>query len=288
MIRELGRIGRQGIKKVYKAFWNHAILNYRGDMAIFVMYHNISETQRNNSIHPADFEEGLQSLLQAGFQNCSLEELLRTNFSCRGKYFVITFDDGEKGVVEYGLPILRKHRLTACVFIPPALMGKSLGFSWRKWPKSIISLGEIDRYQGYRIEYMNVDDVKRWLDAGCEVGSHGLRHLDLAAASVDPELLDQEVAESKHVLEDLFGIRVNSFCYPFGSFNQLVKERVKSYYGCALTVVRGGVTTTTSIDPYELPRITGGNSFKFTFELSGIVRSPKKQMCGGRSGHYEG
>lgn len=275
MIGALGRVSRQCAKWAYKVFLDRVISHYHGDIMLFVMYHNIDRAWRNNSITPADFEDGLLGMLQAGFKNYSLEELMRADFAFRGRGFVITFDDGEKGVVQCGLPILKKYGLTASVFISPALMGESWGFSWRKLPKSVITLGEIERYQGYRIDYMNVDDVKRWLDAGCEVGSHGLRHLDLAAVSIDPLLLKQEVGESKEILEQLLGIRVDSFCYPFGAFNEVVKDYVKAHYRCALTVVKGGISGS-RIDRYELPRITGGNSFKFLLDASEVIRSFQK------------
>lgn len=239
------------------------------------MYHNIAEYWRNNSITPLDFERGLVALLQAGFKNYSIKELIEKDFVISGRGFVITFDDAEKGVIHYGLPILKKYNLLGSIFVSPAFISNSYGFSWFKHPKSLIALEEIDKYKGYRMDYMDVDDINTWLDNGFEVGSHGLRHLDLASVSIDTKLLEQEIIESKDCLERIFDIQVDNFCYPFGSFNKVVKEKVKRYYKCAFTVVKDGITSS-NFDHYEIPRITGGNAFKSLRDVSQIITSIRK------------
>jgi len=57
-----------------------------------------------------------------------------------------------------------------------------------------------------------------WLEEGLELGSHGLRHIDLSSISLDVALLEEEILVSKEILESLFNVKINSLCYPFGSF----------------------------------------------------------------------
>jgi peptidoglycan/xylan/chitin deacetylase (PgdA/CDA1 family) len=262
------KIVKNLLKNCYKFYLENKISHYKGNMLIILMYHNVAPYLRNNTITPKDFEEGLLYLIKKGFRNYSLNNLIDNNFSFSDKGFIITIDDGEKDVIRYGLPILKKYNLKAILFISPKLIGKSYGFSWEKVPKSIITFEEIGKYKGYEIELMNEKDIEMWLENGLELGSHGLRHIDLSSISLDSALLEEEILMSKEILEDSFNVKVNAFCYPFGSFNNIVKDVVKKYYRCAFTVNKGVILDSESTDPYEIPRIAGGNSLGILINLS--------------------
>lgn len=262
------------LKLAYKRLLDGTINGYQDDMTVIIMYHGICNYHRPNSITPWDFEAGLLELVRAGFRSYSFRELIKDEFRPEGRRFIVTFDDAEKGVIERGLPILKKHRMQGCVFVSPALQGESYGFSWTKTPKSIITLSETEKYGGYRIDHMNADDISKWLDEGMEIGSHGLRHLDLSSLCLDPELLRLEVEQSKLTLEEWCGVNIGTFACPFGSYNQTVRECVKQYYKCAVTVMKGGISRGSSkVDPWELPRITGGNAFNFSYNVSDIIKN---------------
>lgn len=246
------------LKLAYKRLLDQRI-GCQDDITIIMMYHGISNFYRPSAVTPWDFEAGLLELVKAGFKSYSFGQLIKDEFRPKGRCFIVTFDDAEKGVIEYGLPILKKHQMQGCVFVSPALLGKSYGFSWAKTPKSVITLSETEKYRGYRIDHMHADDIKNWLNEGLEIGSHGLWHLDLSSLCLNPELLQIEVEQSKFMLEENFGVNIEAFAYPFGSYNQTVKECVKQYYKCAVTVEKGGISRgRPKVDPWELPRITGG------------------------------
>lgn len=262
------------LKSTYKRFLDQRIDRYQGDITIIMMYHGISSYYRPSAVTPWDFEETLCELGKAGFESYSFGQLIKDEFRPRGKHFIVTFDDAEKGVIEYGLPILKKHQMQGCVFVSPALIGKSYGFSWAKTPKSVIAPSETETWGGYQIDHMNADSINKWLSEGLEIGSHGLWHLDLSSLCLNPELLQFEIEQSKRILEEDFGVSVEAFAYPFGSYNQIVKECVKQYYKCAVTVMKGGISGgSPGMDPWELPRITGGNAFKFSYDVSGIIKN---------------
>lgn len=260
------------VKNFYKKYMEKVVSDYKGDFLVILMYHNIGNFQRNITISPKDFENGIIELLELDFKNYSLSELIRKHFNFEGKSFVITFDDGEKGVIEYGLPILKKYNLKATLFISPFLTGKSYGFSWRKVPKSIITLEELDKYDGYRIDIIDEKDIMLWLENGFELGSHGYNHVDLASISLNEEYLEKEIYLSQRIIEDKYRIKIESFCYPFGSFNNIVKNVVKRYYKCALTIENNVLFQNRDIDLYALPRLSGCNSFGILFKLYHVLR----------------
>jgi peptidoglycan/xylan/chitin deacetylase (PgdA/CDA1 family) len=262
------KIVKNVIKQFYKFYIENKISYNKEKILIVLMYHNIAHYKRNNTITPEDFEEGLLYLINKGFRNYSLDSLIGNNFNFSDNGFLITIDDGEKDVVRYGLPILKKYNLKATLFISPKLIGKSYGFSWKKIPKSIITFEEIEKYKGHKIELMGERDIKMWLEEGLELGSHSLRHIDLSSISLDVALLEEEILVSKEILESSFNVKINSFCYPFGSFNNIVKDVVKKYYRCAFTTNKAVILDSESIDPYEIPRIAGGNSIGILVNLS--------------------
>jgi len=70
------------------------------------------------------------------------------------------------------------------------------------------------------------------------IGSHSMSHKDLTKLSEDRII--SEVYDSKKILEDKFGIKINNFCYPYGKFNRLVTNKVeKAGYIRAFTTKRG-------------------------------------------------
>lgn len=97
------------------------------------------------------------------------------------------------------------------------------------------------------------DDVRKMLDAnpGWELASHTVHHLDLT--TLDSSQLQEEVANSRKILENRFGVPVNNFCYPSGQYDSTVIAAVKAAgYRGATSEVPG---LATSAHPYVLNRI---------------------------------
>lgn len=118
------------------------------------------------------------------------------------------------------------------------------------------------------------DDVKRMLDAnpGWELASHTVHHLDLT--TLDSSQLHEEVANSRKILQDRFGVPVNNFCYPSGRYDSTVIAAVKAAgYRGATSEVPG---LATSAHPYVLNRI------EITLDdgLNGFVSKLKAAQAG--------
>ena len=83
-----------------------------------LMYHLLSDNTQEWSdfcISPQMFENDIQTLLKKGYTFISPDEL--SSSVKRGKYALITFDDGYKSNYTKALPILEKYKVPALFFI---------------------------------------------------------------------------------------------------------------------------------------------------------------------------
>jgi peptidoglycan/xylan/chitin deacetylase (PgdA/CDA1 family) len=120
------------------------------------------------------------------------------------------------------------------------------------------------------------EQVRELLASGLiELGSHTLTHPNLPAS--DAAKRWQEIAQSKQVLEQTFGVTVNSFAYPFGLYDPSDVDRIKrAGYTNAVTVAEG-VESQYLDRPFELRRvkISGKEGmFGFHMRLRRGIRGP--------------
>jgi len=155
------------------------------------------------------------------------------------KRFVITFDDGFRSVIEHALDPLREHQFRAIQFIVADRIGRR-----NEWD---LSSGEICK------PLMDAAEIRAWLDAGHQIGSHSLTHAFLTRMPL--EQAREEISSSKKQLEDRFGIRVKDFCYPYGDWNPAVRDLVvDAGYETACTTQFG--VNTLAESPWALKRVT--------------------------------
>ena len=79
-----------------------------------------------------------------------------------------------------------------------------------------------------------------------------------------------QIVNSKNLLEDNFGIGVDSFCYPYGKYNLQVLQIVKNFYKNAVTTNRSRYCYSKH-NPYLIPRIDMGkklSKFKMFMKLN--------------------
>lgn len=120
---------------------------------------------------------------------------------------------------------------------------------------------------------LNESEVKKLSDSSCiEIGSHTLSHPCLSAEKA--ELQNQQIAESKIVLETLLGKPILSFSYPFGGlkdFNDKSKASVfLSGYNCGIANFPG--LTDAKTDIFSIPRnlIRDWNPQQFEAEINSL------------------
>jgi peptidoglycan/xylan/chitin deacetylase (PgdA/CDA1 family) len=183
------------------------------------------------------FGRQLAELRRAGFASIGLSELIDAARTGRSA-FAVTFDDGFRNVIEHGLAPLARHDCRAIQFLVADLLGRT-----NEWERSE---GEAPA------SLMDAAAVREWLAAGHAIGSHTLRHPFLTRLPL-PEARE-EIHASKKKLEDLFGVAVEHFCYPYGDWNPAVRDLVaQAGYRTASSVAFG--VNTAEVEPFELRRI---------------------------------
>ena len=100
-------------------------------------------------------------------------------------------------------------------------------------------------------DLMDWDEVRACDRGLMAIGSHTMTHPILPTLTV-PEI-QQELQDSRDVLEHQLSRTVDVFCFPNGSTDARVRQIARSIYRAALTTEEGMVTST--VDPIAIPRI---------------------------------
>ena len=206
-------------------------------------YHKIASPPRATAdpflyVSPARFEGHLAALKQAGWGCASLADTLTASDNAARKA-VLTFDDGMANVLEHALQPMARHGFRAIQFLVPGFLGRR-----NEWD---IAKGDVPE------KLMDDTQVRDWLAAGHEIGSHSMTHRNLR--HLGPAETRQEIAGSKKALEDRFGIPVAHFCYPYGSWNEEVRDLAgEAGYVTACTLLFG--VNTRDTPRLELRRIS--------------------------------
>lgn len=132
-----------------------------------------------------------------------------------------SWDDGVQDDIRL-MDILRRHKARATFNLNPGLHGDERVFGWR--------------YKDHDVYRLSAGDVKT-LYEDFEVASHSVTHPRLE--QLGREAVRQELVDSRRLLEDWVRRPVRGFAYPFGTFNDTVKEELRAAgYAYARTVSR--------------------------------------------------
>jgi peptidoglycan/xylan/chitin deacetylase (PgdA/CDA1 family) len=182
------------------------------------------------------FKRQLEQLRTAGFVSGSLTACAGPPIGGR---IVLTFDDGYTNVLRHGLEPLAQSGFIAIQFLVADLLGQ-----YNQWD---VPLGEAAE------PMMDVAQVRDWLTAGHDIGSHTLTHPHLTQLS--REQAREEITASRKKLEDLFERPIEHFCYPYGDWNESVRDLVRAAgYKTACTTISGINGPANS--PFSLKRFT--------------------------------
>jgi peptidoglycan/xylan/chitin deacetylase (PgdA/CDA1 family) len=124
----------------------------------------------------------------------------------------MTFDDGFAGIYRHALPVLRRLRLPATVYVVTRMLHGT--------PDPIDWVRESHPMSGLRC--LTADEVLEMRDSGIRFGSHTVSHRDLPTLSFREQL--SELRESREALEDLLRERVDSVAYPRGLHDEVTRE----------------------------------------------------------------
>jgi len=182
------------------------------------------------------FRRQLEELRTAGYKSGSLT-------ACVGplldRNIVLTFDDGYTNVLRHGLEPLAHSGFIAIQFLVADLLGQ-----YNQWD---VPLGEAPE------PMMDAVQVRDWLAAGHIIGSHTLTHPHLTQLSLGEAR--EEITASRKTLEDLFAHTIEHFCYPYGDWNESLRDVVGAAgYKTACTTTAG--VNGPADSPFSLKRFT--------------------------------
>ena len=211
------------------------------------MYHSIGDGISATSAYfetstaPEVFAEHLTWLCKRGDQIVSVRQGAQAiaNGQAPEKLVAVSFDDGYEDFYTKAFPLLRAHGGAATVFVVAGSLGKERG-----------SFGGMS--------CLTASELRELDENGIEIGSHTLTHPDLRSLSFDK--LEDEVRDSKVIIESVLGHSIVSFAYPYAfperdkAFTSRLRQLLEKHgyeYGVCTTIGRAG----SDDDPYFLPRI---------------------------------
>lgn len=209
---------------------------------VVLLYHRIgmpklSSLVAGQYVAPGLFRSQLDHLEAEGWSVVPLANVARTDSTENSRQVAITFDDGYLSVYEHAYPAMKERNISATIYVVSGAIG---------------GINEWDSRAGDRREpMMSAAQVRELADAGFEIGSHTVNHPHLT--SVSDDMLAQELSDSKRALEDLIGREVSSFSYPYGDYDDRVREAViAAGYTNAVSTKLGVVGGTGAFD---IPRV---------------------------------
>lgn len=188
-------------------------------MPFVLMYHSVAPDRDDPfliTVTPARFEQQMHWLHRQGLRGASVHEVIAHPDGQVG----LTFDDGYEDFAQHVMPVLSHYGFTATVFVLAGRFGGDNGWETH----------------GPRKSLLHARQVREIADAGLEIGSHGLRHVHLAAA--DRATVLEEADRSRTILQIVSGQPVTGFCYPYGDLDDPTIDAVRNAgydYGCAVS-----------------------------------------------------
>jgi len=215
-----------------------------------LMYHSIVD-DHDKSVSINSFEKQMIFMKKMGYQTIGFKDLNNNN---NNKKFIITFDDGYENIFINAFPILIRLGFKATCFIITNKIGH-----YNEW--------DINEDNYIKMKLMNHDQISEWLQNGFNVGSHTMDHLDLIELNCENK--NQQIIDSKNFFKDVFKIEIDSFAYPFGSYDSETVNIIKQHYDYAVTTKRSRFIKN-KFSNELLPRVPinkNDNLFKFFLKI---------------------
>ncbi len=218
------------------------------------------------------FEEIITGLKKIGtFVNTeTCLEMLSGKKEIDGQYLHLSFDDGFRNIFTNAVPILKRYNVPAIFFVPSQVIEANWQTT-RDYCKLVDMTGVT--------EMVRWDELKEMANSGFEIGSHTRTHARFSTISKDPALLENEIAGSKHDIENRIGSECKYISWPFGERSDAnalsLAMTKKAGYSACFGAYRGKINPQTS-NRFSIPR--------HHFE----VQSPLAHINGFARGIWEG
>ena len=233
---------------------SHAVLKLHVPI---LTYHRIRPYKASDTVHskafittPTQFEDEMRFLRENNYTAITLTDLIKgfNGAALPDKPVIITFDDGYNSQYVYAVPILTRYHFVATFFI---------------------YTNATSNYP----DFMTWDQLADLHAQGMIIGAHTKSHPKLTKIK-NKHTLTSEIVDSKKILEEKLGIRVDYFAYPYGLYNNTVIDIVKNAgFLAGVGLNRGSLQSKN--DSYTLERDNLGGSFESFVDAVKII--PEKR-----------
>ena len=182
-----------------------------------LMYHRVAPTgpapRARWRVTPDAFDEQLAALAEQGYCSIRLGDWQRAMDQGRPlppRPVLVTFDDGYDDFAEFAWPALQRHGFGALAFIVTGCVGRH-----NTWDDDAASE-----------TLMDWASLRSLRDAGVDFGAHSVTHRRFTVLS--PAEAFAEAARSRLQLEDELQLPVDTFAYPYGAEDPVMRHVVGS------------------------------------------------------------
>lgn len=198
-----------------------------------LMYHRVGMAhnawEARYCVTAGDFAAQMQALAKHGYHAVPehmLVDWLEGGPALPPNSFVLTFDDGFRGVREHALPVLERLRWPMTMFLVSNLLGQDDTWTRNSNP------------EGRTHPLLDRDEILEMRNRGCSFHSHTRSHPSLP--TLDDAALADELAGSRTALAELLGDAVEFLAYPFGHVDDRVEAAARAAgYRAAFSVQPG-------------------------------------------------
>lgn len=209
------------------------VFRYGRALPAILLYHSVSPQKHWLSLSPEAFEAHIIRLRETGHIFVSLTDIEKKRLLCDGKkYVAMTFDDGFEDNYIYAVPLLKKYHIPATFFVSTNYIGtknEKKEFDCMPWEQLVMLAN----------------------DPLFSIASHAQSHSKFPFLSASEA--QNELDESKSILEKGIHTPVTAFAFPYGLFLREHRFLVKKAgYLIAVTCERRRLRATDHA--LELPR----------------------------------
>jgi len=174
-----------------------------------LMYHSVGSSDTFYSVTTREFYKQIDYLI-SNYNVVSLKDLqdfVEGKRELPRKAVVITFDDGYLDNYEVAYPYLKKKNLPMTIFITTGYVSKKMLLG-NKW-----------------LQMMSWTDILDMDRNNVDIGAHTVNHPNLT--KIDVSAAGKEILNSKIIIEQKLGRKIQYFSYPFGAYNNCLMNLAK-------------------------------------------------------------
>lgn len=212
-----------------------------------LMYHRVGDPgnswESRYAIPACRFAAHMDALARAGYQAIPIDAMvdwMEGGEAPPSGAFLLTFDDGYRGVREHALAVLEKMQWPFTVFLVSDLIGGKDVWTAESNPGG-----------GYH-PLLDIEDLRYMRQRGCSFHSHSRSHASLP--TLDAVSLSEQLSGSRQALSELLETEITCLAYPYGQFDARVISATRAAGYRAAFSTRSGFNQREN-DRYAIRRI---------------------------------